>query len=420
MRLTPGTRLGHYEIASLIGAGGMGEVYRARDTKLDRIVAIKILLEMGSADPQTRERFEREAKVVASLDHPNICALYDTGRTADIDFIVMQFLEGETLADRLKRGPLPLADALALAGQIADALDRAHTHGIVHRDLKPGNVMLTKSGARLLDFGLARLDVSPTGQVIDMTTRQALTQEGAVMGTLPYMAPEQVSGKAADARADIWAFGCVLYEMLGGRRPFDGDSQAALIGAIMQSSPAPLSQVAPGMAPAIDQIVSGALAKDRDDRWQNIRDVKRALALASGDAAIVTHVAGPGARRWFYLAASLLALAAAGVTVLLLQSRTSVDQPLIRFDVNAGSTGRIANFTDTHPYLAPSPDGRRLAFAANVNGSVDLWIKRVDGEQPEKVPDTRGAQAPFWSPDGKSLGFFVGGQLKRKTLSSGT
>jgi serine/threonine protein kinase/Tol biopolymer transport system component len=429
MRLVAGSRLGHYEISSLIGAGGMGEVYKARDTRLDRTVAIKVLLEMGSADPRTRERFEREARLVASLDHPHICSLHDAGRArprspsgeedpADIDFLVMQYLEGQTLADRLKKGPLPLAEALETAGQIADALDRAHRHGIVHRDLKPGNVMLTQSGARLLDFGLARLDVSAAGEVVDATTRQSLTAAGAVMGTLPYMAPEQVSGKGTDARADIWAFGCVLYEMVGGRRPFQGDSHAALIGAIMESSPPPLSQAVPGVPRAIDQIVSGALVKDREDRWQSMRDVKRALAM---DGAVTSVPAADrvNSRRSLYVAASLLAVAALGLTALAIQAWRKAPPPLVRFDVNAVGLGVIPTFTDIYPYVVASPDGSRIAFDVIGDRTTDIWIKRIDSAQAEKLPDTTGARSPFWSPDGQSIAFFAGGQLKRKDLAGG-
>src|SRR5688572_15461083 len=223
MSISSGTRLGPYEVLSKLGEGGMGEVYKARDTRLDRTVAIKVMASLGQADPDSRARFEREAKVLASFDHPHICALHDVGREGEIDYIVMPFVTGETLAARLATGPMPIPQVIETATQIADALDRAHGHGIIHRDLKPGNVMLTKSGARLLDFGLARLEDPPTtGSPEDLATRSALTKAGTVMGTVPYMSPELLHGKEVDSRTDIWAFGCVLYEMIGGHPPFAG------------------------------------------------------------------------------------------------------------------------------------------------------------------------------------------------------
>jgi len=259
MALTVGTRPGPYEIVSPLGAGGMGEVYRARDTRLGRDVAVKVLPQHLSASPEIRSRFEREAKTVSSLNHPHICTLHDVGREGDTDFLVLELVEGETLAHRLAKGRLPLAEVVKLGSQIADALDRAHRAGVVHRDLKPGNVMLTKSGAKLMDFGLARATGlgGPSGAASDTvltrspTIAQPLTAEGTIVGTFQYMAPEQLEGKEADTRSDLWALGCVLYEMATGRRAFEGASQASLIGSIMNVEPAPISQLAPLTPPAL-------------------------------------------------------------------------------------------------------------------------------------------------------------------------
>jgi serine/threonine protein kinase len=252
LALSPGNRLGPYEIVSPLGAGGMGEVYRAKDTRLGREVAVKVLPQHLSSNPEIRARFEREAKTVSSLNHPNICTLFDVGREGDTDFLVMELIEGETLAARLMKGALPLADVLKVGAQIADALDRAHRAGVMHRDLKPGNVMLTKSGAKLMDFGLAR--ASALGATSELTSSPTvaspITAEGTLLGTFPYMAPEQLEGQEADARADLWALGCVLYEMATGKRAFDGQSQASLIAAIMNTEPAPLGVLAPMPPPS--------------------------------------------------------------------------------------------------------------------------------------------------------------------------
>src|SRR5262249_46400284 len=248
MSLGPGTRLGPYEIVSPIGAGGMGEVYKARDTRLDRIVAIKILPEALAGDTQFRERFDREARAISQLDHPHICTLHDVGEQNGTSFLVMQYLEGETLEARLKKGALPLDQALQVAIQIADALDKAHRAGITHRDLKPGNVMLTKGGAKLLDFGLAKIGTSAgaaAGLSMLPTTPPGLTAQGTILGTFQYMAPEQLEGHEADARTDIFAFGDILYEMVTGKKAFEGKSQVSLIGAILEREPAPLSSVQP-------------------------------------------------------------------------------------------------------------------------------------------------------------------------------
>src|SRR6202140_3991396 len=277
MPIQLGRRLGPYEILSGIGAGGMGEVYKARDTRLDRTVAIKVLPTHLADRAELRERFEREAKTIASLNHPHICTLHDTGHQDEIDYLVMEYLEGETLAQRLLKGPLPIQQVLQYAIEIADALDKAHRKGITHRDLKPGNIMLTKSGTKLLDFGLAKLkqEVSPATPVSQLPTmKSAITGEGTILGTLQYMAPEQVEAKEVDARTDIFAFGAVVYEMATGKKCFEGKSQASLIAAILEREPPSMSSLQPVTPPALDRVVKRCLAKDPDDRWQTARDLE--------------------------------------------------------------------------------------------------------------------------------------------------
>src|SRR5262244_399744 len=275
MSLAAGSRLGPYELLSPLGAGGMGEVYKARDTRLDRTVAVKVLPSHLSSSPEIRQRFEREAKTISQLSHPHICALYDVGREGDVEYLVMEYLEGETLAERLVKGPLPFEQTLRYGIEIADALDKAHRQGIVHRDLKPGNVMLTKSGVKLLDFGLAKAIAPAAGPSLTSLPTQAspVTQAGTVLGTFQYMAPEQLEGKEADPRTDIFALGAVLYEMASGRKAFSGTSQASLISSIMKEEPAPISQVQPMTPPGLDRVVKICLAKDPEDRWQSAHDV---------------------------------------------------------------------------------------------------------------------------------------------------
>ena len=282
MPLAVGTRLGPYEILAPLGAGGMGEVYRAKDTRLDRTVAIKILSSNLSNNVDLKQRFEREARAISKLTHPYICGLYDVGSQDGTEFLVMEFLEGETLAHRLNKGPLSTEQMLRYAIQIADALDKAHRQGIVHRDLKPGNIMVTKSGVKLLDFGLAKLrpaGLSPELSSVSVLPTEAheITNEGTILGTIQYMSPEQLEGKEADARADIFAFGSVLYEMATGKRAFTGSSQASLMSAILKDEPQPISQVQPLTPPALDRVVKTCLAKDPDERWQNAHDLMKEL-----------------------------------------------------------------------------------------------------------------------------------------------
>src|SRR5258708_619903 len=291
MAILPGRRLGPFEILSKIGAGGMGEVYKARDTRLDRIVAIKVLPAHLADRAELRERFEREAKTIASLNHPHICTLYDTGHQDEIDFLVMEYIEGETLAQRLQKGSLPIQQVLQFAIEIADALDKAHRKGVTHRDLKPGNIMLTKSGTKLLDFGLAKLkqDAAPANvSLSDLPTAvDPLTAQGSIVGTLQYMAPEQLEGKEVDARTDIFGFGAVVYEMATHKRAFEGNTQASVISAIMSSEPAPMSSLQPMTPPALDRVVKRCLAKEADERWQSANDLTNELKwIAEGGSGV--------------------------------------------------------------------------------------------------------------------------------------
>src|SRR5499433_1071422 len=370
MTLFSGARLGPYEILAPLGAGGMGEVYKARDTRLERTVAIKVLPQRLSSSPEVRQRFEREAKTISQLSHPHICALYDVGNQDGVEFLVMEFLEGETLADRLVKGPLPVEQTVKYGIEIADALDKAHRQGIVHRDLKPGNVMLTKSGVKLLDFGLAKglaPAVNPSGltSLPTIAGSTPLTQEGTILGTFQYMAPEQLEGKEADARTDIFAFGAVLYEMATGKKAFAAGSQASLIAAILEREPPPISAVQPMTPPALDRVVKTCLAKDPEDRWQTAHDVRLQLQwiLEGGSQA---GVAAPVVARrksrerlaWALFAAAALAAAFFAVGYLRRAPRPA----------NAVRTSVILPEKRFLNFLAISPDGAHLAFVASVPG----------------------------------------------------
>jgi eukaryotic-like serine/threonine-protein kinase len=285
MALSADTKLGPYEIESMLGAGGMGEVYRARDSRLDRTVAIKVLSSRHSSNSASRQRFEREARTISKFSHPNICTLHDVGNHEGLGYIVMEYIEGESLEEKLTKGAVPPAQVLAYGIQIAEALDKAHRSGIIHRDLKPGNVMLTKSGAKLLDFGLATLqeDASVMAAALTETTVEArrLTTEGMLVGTVQYMAPEQLEGKRPDARTDIFAFGTVVYEMLTGKPAFGGKTKAGIIAAILSSEPPPLSAVQPLAPPALEHVIRQCLSKDPDERWQSAGDIARELKWVS-------------------------------------------------------------------------------------------------------------------------------------------
>ena len=425
MTLAASTRLGPYEILSPIGAGGMGEVYRARDTRLGREVAIKVLPPNLSESPQARARLQREAKAISSLTHPHICTLHDVGHDGGVDYLVMELLEGHTLADRIERGPLPLEQALKYGVEIASALDRAHRAGIVHRDLKPGNVMLTKSGVKLLDFGLARL-VEPEpedGELSALPTEDArpLTEKGAVLGTFQYMAPEQLEGKDADARTDIFALGCVLYEMTTGRRAFSGATRASLVTSIMSKEPEPISTIAPMTPPALDRVVRNCIAKDPEDRWQSAHDVGSELqwiAQAGSQAGVPALVATrrKSRERLIWGAAVLAAAAVAAGIARRTARRPEGDLASVRFDVPCPAGEFSA--------LALSSDGRTMAFVARDAGnSPRLWIRPLDAIEPRPV-ETGGAVGGVatlaWSPDGRFLVYESGEAIQRLEVASGT
>ena len=424
MILSAGARLGPYEILASAGAGGMGEVYKARDTRLDRIVAIKVLTEEISNDARHRQRFEREARVISRLSHPHVCALYDVGEQDGVPFLVVEYLEGETLAYRLMRGPLPLDQAVEYAIQIADALDHAHRQGFLHRDLKPSNIMLTRWGTKLLDFGLAKprsqetISRSPLAGEPGATTK--LTAEGTILGTLQYMAPEQLNGEETDARTDIFAFGAVVYEMLTGRQAFEGKSQASVIAAILERSPEPLSNVLPIAPPLLSRIVTRCLAKEPDDRWQTAGDLKQALTWiaeegAPGDAP-PTEPPSRARRgihsRW--IAAGVLAAVAVLATtafVLVSPRRSAAERGAIQFVVPPPEN---ANFAVSSQFMAVSPDGRTLAFGAGTDdGQQDgIWVRPIDSLTARRLEGTSNAAGPFWSPDSRFVGFRARGLMK--------
>jgi len=438
MALTAGTKLGPYEILDELGAGGMGEVYRARDTRLDRTVAIKVLRGRFVSSPDFRQRFEREARAISSLQHPHICVLHDVGHDdAAGDFLVMEFLQGETAAERLKRGKLPLPELLKIGMQVADALDKAHRKGVVHRDLKPSNIMLTKSGAKLMDFGLAKpaagggIVGSPfagapllsgaltaTGGARPGT---AITQAGAIIGTIQYMSPEQIEGKDADARSDIFAFGATLYEMATGVRAFEGKSQISVASAILEKDPEPISKTQPLAPAALDRLVAQCLAKNPDERLQSAHDVGVALKWISE-----TPVAAVSDRRdvdrrstlqralpW---ALAVIAMAAVILAVGVWRATRPVEQPLTRLSVDLGPDA----VTGLNLTVAISPDGRRLVFPVRgAESTQQLATRLLDQAQATLLPGTENGNDPFFSPDGQWIGFFSAGQLKKISVQGG-
>jgi serine/threonine protein kinase len=405
----------------------MGEVYRARDTRLDRTVAIKVLPTHLEASPARRQRFEREARAISSLSHPHICVLHDVGRHDGIDFLVMEYLEGETLADRLKKGALPLEQALRHGVEIADALDKAHRQGIVHRDLKPGNVMLTKSGAKLLDFGLAKLRApdAPGSAASELsalpTGDKPLTAEGSLLGTFQYMAPEQLEGKEPDARADIFAFGALLHEMATGERAFNGKSQASLIAAILAAEPMPISRLQPLTPPALDRVVATCLAKDPDERWQSAHDLVSELKWIRDGGSTPTEPAARGmTRERIAWTAAVLVAALAGLVVSRWRDATREPPRVIQSALLPPPKTSFARgtFFDGPPVL--SPDGRRIVFVLRgEDGRTRLWVRALEDAAAQPLSGTEGATYPFWSADSRSLGFFADNNLKRTEGSGG-
>ncbi|HUK86800.1 MAG TPA: protein kinase, partial [Terriglobales bacterium] len=430
MALATGSKLGPYEILGPAGAGGMGEVYRARDTRLERTVAIKVLPEQFSQNPDLKQRFEREARAISSLNHPNICTLYDVGHQEGVDYLVLEYIEGESLAERLQKGALPVEQTLKTGCEIAEALEKAHRQGIVHRDLKPGNVMLTKSGAKLLDFGLAKpqtpLAVSASSSAVVTQTKPVspITAQGHIVGTFQYMSPEQVEGKEADARSDIFALGAVLYEMATGKRAFEGKSTISVASAILEREPEPISKLQPLTPPALEQVVKGCLAKDPEERFQTAHDVKLQLKwIAEGGSSAVGVAAPLAARRkrreWVAWAlVALLALAAgwAGWRML----RSGAGSRVTRLTV-ALPRGTSLLGPETIP-MAVSPDGSAVVYsAAGEDKKLKLFLRRLESFEATPIPGTEGGQAPFFSPDGQWLGFFSDDdRLKKVSLAGGS
>ena len=437
MALTSGTKLGPYEIQSPLGAGGMGEVYRAKDTRLDRMVAVKILSTHLSENPEIKQRFEREARAISALNHPNICHLYDIGSQDGTDFLVMEFLEGATLADRLRKGAIPLGEILKIGIAVAEALAFAHRHGIVHRDLKPGNVMLTPGGAKLMDFGLAK-PLSTQAAGVSSTSAPSftaaatmsgpspltpLTMAGSIVGTIQYMSPEQIEGKEADARSDIFALGAVLYEMAAGKRPFSGKSQISLASAILENDPEPIHASKPQIPLTFENVITTCLQKNPEERFQNAQDLKLQLLWIAKEkpasAASVPDAATTAPRKsqrlaWVFGALMLILGAAAGIFL----HSASPPAPAIRTVINSPEK---TSFNLAGDFAGPpvlSPDGTSIVFStASTEGKSSLWVRAMNSLDARPLADTDGAYFPFWSPDSRSIGFFTAGKMKTIDLN---
>jgi serine/threonine protein kinase/Tol biopolymer transport system component len=425
MTLSSGSRLGPYEILAPLGAGGMGEVWKARDTRLERIVAVKVLPQHLTSSPDVRQRFEREAKTISALSHPHICVLYDVGNQEGTDYLVMELLEGETLADRVERGPLSLDQTLRFGGQIASALEAAHRKGIVHRDLKPSNIMVTKSGVKLLDFGLAKVLIPvPTLESLTSapTAAKDLSSPGTILGTVPYMAPEVLQGKEADSRADIFALGAVLHEMATGSKAFPGTSPVSIMSAILTSEPPLISSLQPMSPASLDRLVRTCLAKDPDDRWQTARDVELQLsAIADGVSApqVAAASSRPPRTRWLPWLVTGVALAIAAVAMFRKGPSPAQPQPTFRFSVPAPANGAFSYHVEVS-FLAVSPDGSQLAYvASDPQGGKRIFLRPLSAREARPIPGTEGANSLFFSPDGRSVAFFAEGKLKRVELSGG-
>ena len=441
MALASGTKLGPYEIQSPLGAGGMGEVYRGTDTRLDRAVAIKVLASHLSSSPELRQRMEREGRAISSLNHPHICHLYDVGSQDGTDYLVMEFLQGETLAERLRKGAMPLNEILKIGIAIAEALAVAHRQGIVHRDLKPGNIMLTPGGAKLMDFGLAKplgLQNSGAGSgsvpaftavatLSGPSPLSPLTTAGSIIGTIQYMSPEQIEGKEADARSDIFAFGAVLYEMAAGKRPFEGKSQISLASSILEKDPDPISALKPLTPTAFEHVVTTCLQKNPEERFQTAHDIKLELQWVATDRsapAVVASPASPSHRRerlgW---AAGLVAAIALGAAVGMFGflHRPAQSVQSIRTVINPPDKTTLNLTGDTAGPPVLSPDGASIAFtAAGADGKPALWVRPMNSLEAHALPDTQDAIFPFWSPDSHSLGFFADSKLKTIDLNGGS
>ena len=427
MSLSAGTKLGPYEIQSALGAGGMGEVYRAKDTRLDRTVAIKVLPSRLSSHPDLKERFVREAKSISSLNHPRICTLHDVGQQDGVDFLVMEYLEGETLAERLVRGALPLKEALRIGVEVSEALEVAHRAGIVHRDLKPGNIMLTKNGSKLMDFGLAKAvesemaastnapSLSATRTISGASPLSPLTTVGAVVGTIQYMSPEQIEGRPADARSDIFALGATLYEAMTGRRAFEGKSQISVANAILEKEPEPISTVNPAVLASVDHVIARCLAKDPEQRWQSARDLGIELSWIAGAGAgdLKTQITAPASARGRALAwsvAGLLAVLMVAMGIWWNASRTQLSSMYFSAPLN---------FVVRDVALAPNGHTVAVVGYNDAAHATGLYVYEVGAQGVRLLADTNGARFPFWSPDSQALGFFAEGELKRMDVTSG-
>lgn len=438
MTLNAGAKLGPYEIQSPLGSGGMGEVYRAKDTRLDRIVAVKILSSRLTDHPEIKQRFEREARSISALNHPNICHLYDVGSQDGTDFLVMEFLDGETLAERLRKGVIGVAEILKIGIAVSEALAFAHRRGIVHRDLKPGNLMLTPAGPKLMDFGLAK-PLSPQASAISSvsapsftaqptmsgpTPLSPLTTAGSIVGTIQYMAPEQIEGKEADARSDIFALGTVLYEMAAGKRPFTGKSQISLASAILENDPASISATKPQIPATLEHVILTCLQKNPEERFQNAQDLKLQLQWIAEEKLPGSNGAQPGAATQRYpLAFSLVGLGilAFGVLGGMFLRPGPPAGAAIRTVINAPEK---TTFNLTGDFAAPpllSPDGASIIFSATgADGKTMLWVRAMNSLEARQLAETEGAYFPFWSPDSRSIGFFASGKLKTIEASGGT
>ncbi len=430
MALALGTKLGPFDIQSPLGSGGMGEVYRARDTRLDRTVAIKVLAAHLSSSPELKQRLEREARAISALNHPHICHLYDIGSHSGTDYLVMEFLEGETLAERLRRGALPLNEILRIGMAIAEALAVAHRQGIVHRDLKPGNIMLTQGGAKLMDFGLAKplalhAATASSGAPPSFTAvatlsgpspLSPLTTAGTIIGTIQYMSPEQIEGKEADARSDIFAFGAMLYEMTTGKRPFEGKSQISLASSILEKEPEPIRTLKPVTPAAFEHVVTTCLQKNPEDRFQAAQDVKLELQWIAADKFASAAPASPStlhkSERLVWIVAILIA-SILGLSAGLLLYHPAQTSRTIRTVIDPPEKTLLNLTGDNAGPPALSPDGSTLVFAAiGTDGRTLLWQRPMSSLEARPLPGTEGAIFPFWSPDSRSLGFFADGKLK--------
>src|SRR5262249_14031888 len=419
-------KLGPYEIQSQVGAGGMGEVYRARDTRLDRTVAIKILPQHLSDTAEARERFDREARAISSLNHPNICHLYDVGQQDSVRYQVMEYLQGETLADRLRKGPLPMEQVTKIGIEICEGLDKAHRGGVLHRDLKPSNIMLTKCGAKLMDFGLAKAAVRAVGaggsssDALDTLSRP-LTTQGTILGTFQYMAPEQIEGKEADTRSDIFSAGAVLYEMVTGKRAFDGKTTASTIAAILAGEPKPISALQPLSTPALERLVSACLAKDPDERVQTAHDLKLQLMWITDST---SHTKAPvrSTTKWGWIAGAIAAVALVAGVMVGYFTRPTTTALIVRSYISPPENAAFEDLlgqVETSP-AAVAPDGSRIVVGVVQGNKKGLYVRPLETLAWQALPGTEGATFPFWSADGRSIGFFADGQLKIIDASGGS